>query len=207
MQCDDLKFKHLERFHPSLPRYMAMVGVKQHKAHTPQRKKWVLMCKVYILLPSKSKFCHQIKFHHQINGGDQSTINQTIEIHRLATTKNISLPITWWQNVFDHHSCGNGMFLVTIHVVMECFYHHSCGNKKLSVVASLVTKNVSLPTMWWLNFFQSLHDWWPKKLVVTRFLTKKISLQGLGQIFLQQPKLFNCCRVYSDQNGFNFNRP
>ncbi len=33
--------------------YMVMVGVKQHKAHKPQKKKWVLTCKVYILLLSR----------------------------------------------------------------------------------------------------------------------------------------------------------
>jgi hypothetical protein len=33
MQYDDLKFKHPYMFHPSLPRYLAMVGVKQYKVH------------------------------------------------------------------------------------------------------------------------------------------------------------------------------
>jgi hypothetical protein len=35
---------------------MAIIGVKQYKAHTPQRRKWVWIWKVYILLPSRPNF-------------------------------------------------------------------------------------------------------------------------------------------------------
>jgi hypothetical protein len=35
---------------------MAMVGVEQHKAHTSQRKKKKLICKVYILLLGRPNF-------------------------------------------------------------------------------------------------------------------------------------------------------
>jgi len=53
---------------------MAMVVVKQHKAHTFQKKKQVHIVGFFSKLPSNTKICHQI------DGVDQSTINQTIEI-------------------------------------------------------------------------------------------------------------------------------
>jgi hypothetical protein len=67
MQYGDLKFKHPERFHPFLSRYMATVVVKTQGPHT-SKKKVSLYCKVCFLLPSNNKFCCQI------NGENQSTI-------------------------------------------------------------------------------------------------------------------------------------
>jgi len=67
MQYDDLKLKHLERFHPFFPRYMAMVGVKTQGPCT-SKKKVSLYYKVCFLLPRNNKFCCQI------NGENQSTI-------------------------------------------------------------------------------------------------------------------------------------
>jgi hypothetical protein len=47
--------------------------IKQHNAHT-SKEKVNLNCKVWFLLPYNNKF------YHQINGGNQSTINRMTKI-------------------------------------------------------------------------------------------------------------------------------
>ncbi len=70
----------------------------------------------------QAKFCHQIKFHNQINGGDQSTINWTTQIHKRVIT----------EKTFNRHTISDEMFSVNAWQ-LKAFCHQSCGDRKFHV--------------------------------------------------------------------------
>jgi len=110
--------------HPSLPRYMVMVGVKQHKAHTPQRRKWKLTCKVYILLSSIPNFVAKlmVEINPLLIRWPKSTYVQRSKKNSIATrlaTKKIWLLNLWWLKAFHHQSCSDGKKFVAIGLATE----------------------------------------------------------------------------------------
>jgi len=110
--------------HASLPRYMAMVGVKQHKAHTPQRRKWKLTCKVYILLLGIPNFVAKsmVEINPLLIRWTKSTYVRRLKKNSIATwlaTKKIWLLNLWWLKAFHHQSCGDGKKIVTIGLATE----------------------------------------------------------------------------------------
>jgi hypothetical protein len=92
-------------------------------------------------ITKQTKLCHQIQFHHQINGGNQSTINQTTHkcvmtmkkivhhmisdemllVAKVVVTKILLSPIVWQQNIFSYHPIGDKTFLVIASLVTENF--------------------------------------------------------------------------------------
>jgi hypothetical protein len=110
-----------------------MVSVKQHKAHTPQKRKWVLTCRVYIYyqtdqIPLLNQWWRSI--HRQSNDPNLETCGDYKKI--------------------NHYMISDEMFSVAASLVI----------KSIPLLIVLVIENIPLPIVWWLNFFQLPHDWW-----------------------------------------------
>jgi len=112
---------------------MAMVGVKQHKAYTPQRRIWILTCKVYILLRDKPNFVAKTMVEINLS---------SIKWPRSKNMRGLKK--------INCHMINNEILLVVASLV----------TKNIPLLIILVIENTSLPIMWWLNFFQLPHDWW-----------------------------------------------
>jgi hypothetical protein len=67
--------------------------------------------KVWFLLPSNNKFCHQI------NGGNQSNILRTTKISNESFNR-----LTYGgQKTFDHHTISNKKLLIIVGLAMKNF--------------------------------------------------------------------------------------
>jgi hypothetical protein len=132
---------------------MVMVGVKQHKACTPQRRKWNLTWKVYILLPGRPNFI--IKSMVEINPssiGRPRSIDvwwlkkvqlphdwwRMLSITKLVMTKSILSPNVWsWKN-FNCHTIGNEKISVFVGLAIDFFCHQTFNNQKKFVAKSFM---------------------------------------------------------------------
>ncbi len=138
---------------------MAMVGVKQYKAHTLQRKKWV-------------NWHARSTFHYQVGPNSITKSNIVtklmLEVNPPSIGQLRSREVHWSKKNF------------ATQLATECFRSPFVWWWKIFDCRRLGDHFIPLLIVWRLSFSRLLHDWQSKKLVVARLVIVFFQLlQGL----------------------------